>query len=134
MKIIFILSIFTYAFLQADCNIKLQKLQNELEYAKKYSNMHRIEGLNKAIANIKARCSENLNYNQEVNQAENSLKNAKENELLNIENKLKTLEIEKENMSKSEYKAKKEELKAQKKQIKNKYKAKKRELRYYNNP
>ncbi|MBZ7995351.1 DUF1090 family protein [Campylobacter canadensis] len=129
MKKIFILSMCACAFLQADCNIKLQKLQNELEYAKQYSNTNRINGLNKAIADVKARCNKNPNYEQELNKAKKSLENKKESEVLQVESKLKELDAKKDSMSKSEYKAKKEELKAYKKQIKNEYKIKKEELK-----
>lgn len=39
------------------CAIKEQKLERELEYARAYHNRHRVAGLERALADVRARCS-----------------------------------------------------------------------------
>ncbi|MBC3252166.1 hypothetical protein BFS14_17375 [Serratia fonticola] len=39
-----------------NCAIKEQKLREQLEYATRYGNVHRVEGLNRALANVQTYC------------------------------------------------------------------------------
>ena len=39
------------------CEIKKQKLEQQLVYAKKYNNTYRIRGLERAIANVNMKCA-----------------------------------------------------------------------------
>ncbi len=39
-----------------NCGIKIQKLEQQLGYAKAYGNTNRVRGLQRALANVKARC------------------------------------------------------------------------------
>lgn len=39
-----------------DCAIKEQKLREQLDYATRYGNVHRVEGLNRALANVQTYC------------------------------------------------------------------------------
>ncbi|QBH96568.1 DUF1090 domain-containing protein [Limnobaculum zhutongyuii] len=41
------------------CAIKEEKINQQIEYAKKYNNPHRLAGLERALSNVKAHCSNN---------------------------------------------------------------------------
>jgi multidrug resistance efflux pump len=49
-----------------NCAIKEQKLREQLDYATRYGNVHRIEGLNRALANVQTYCHGGYNgrYNR----------------------------------------------------------------------
>ncbi|MFD1259939.1 DUF1090 domain-containing protein [Entomomonas asaccharolytica] len=59
-----------YYHKQQGCKIKIQKLQQQLEYAKTYGNTNRVQGLERAIANVKTYClgdyDENYSYNDQT--------------------------------------------------------------------
>lgn len=116
-KFFLITTLVGFAF--ANCEYKIQKLQEELEYAKKYNNHNRIKGLENAINNIQYKCS-NVNKSQNLDYIE--LKNQKKEKIKELEKQLDELKNNKKNMSKIEYKNKKKELKNQIKQIKSEYK------------
>lgn len=39
-----------------NCTIKIQKIERQIGYAKSYGNTNRVRGLQRALANVKARC------------------------------------------------------------------------------
>lgn len=52
-----LISVQSFAYDAKSCQIKKEKLVEQLQYAKKYNNTHRIEGLNKAIARLDQDCA-----------------------------------------------------------------------------
>lgn len=44
--------------IQGGCAIKAERIQKEIDYAKKYGNKHRIAGLEKALSEVKDNCTE----------------------------------------------------------------------------
>ncbi|UYZ82972.1 DUF1090 domain-containing protein [Entomomonas sp. E2T0] len=59
-----------YYHRQQGCKIKIQKLEQQLEYAKSYGNTNRVHGLERAIANVKTYClgdyDDNYSYNNQT--------------------------------------------------------------------
>lgn len=58
-SILLVLPLLVYSSLSLaapNCAIKEQKLREQLEYATRYGNVHRIEGLNRALANVRTYC------------------------------------------------------------------------------
>lgn len=122
-KILLLATISVIAF--ANCDYKIQKLQRELTYAKHYNNSNKATNLENAIENIKQKCyGDKANETNTTNYKQNLEKETKTN-IDDIKQQLKTLEKNKNNMSKSEYKSKKKELKQQIKNIKKEYKQQK---------
>ncbi|TCM71058.1 uncharacterized protein DUF1090 [Acinetobacter calcoaceticus] len=50
-------SVQCFAYDAKSCQIKKQKLQQQLEYAKKYNNSYRVRGLERAIADVDRKCA-----------------------------------------------------------------------------
>ncbi|MFS1539942.1 MAG: DUF1090 domain-containing protein [Candidatus Phlomobacter fragariae] len=63
------------------CEIKKQKLQTEIEYAKKYGNQHRINGLEKALKNLQHDCTSKSVYQKNKNEVEKKRLKVKEREV-----------------------------------------------------
>lgn len=53
---LFTLSVGSYA--NTLCQEKEQEIQKEISYAEKHNNQRRIEGLNKALSEVRANCSD----------------------------------------------------------------------------
>ncbi len=51
-------SLSTSAFALSPCQEKEQDIQREISYAEKHHNQNRIDGLNKALSEVKAHCSD----------------------------------------------------------------------------
>ena len=51
------LSIQAFAYDAKTCEIKKQKIQEQLVYAKKYSNTFRIRGLERALVKVERKCN-----------------------------------------------------------------------------
>lgn len=61
MIIVVVFSIFSdIAYASDNCQRKLEILENQLSYAKKYNNFNRIKGLERAISNAQAYCGKEL--------------------------------------------------------------------------
>lgn len=52
------ISVHSFAYDARSCQIKKEKLIEQLHYAKKYNNTHRIEGLNRALARLNQQCAQ----------------------------------------------------------------------------
>lgn len=46
------------AFAASPCQEKEQSIQREISYAEKHHNQHRIDGLNRALQEVRANCSD----------------------------------------------------------------------------
>ena len=53
-----LLSLSTASFATSLCQEKEQDIQREIGYAEKHNNQHRVEGLKKALSEVKANCSD----------------------------------------------------------------------------
>ena len=53
-----LLSLSTASFANSLCQEKEQDIQREIGYAEKHNNQHRVEGLKKALSEVKANCSD----------------------------------------------------------------------------
>lgn len=51
-------SLSTASFANSLCQEKEQDIQREISYAEKHNNQHRVEGLKKALSEVKANCSD----------------------------------------------------------------------------
>ncbi len=51
-------SLSTASFANSLCQEKEQDIQREIGYAEKHNNQHRVEGLKKALSEVKANCSD----------------------------------------------------------------------------
>lgn len=51
------LSIPAFAYDEKTCQIKKQKIQEQLVYAKKHNNSYRVRGLERALANVDRKCT-----------------------------------------------------------------------------
>ncbi|WGL98238.1 MULTISPECIES: DUF1090 domain-containing protein [Arsenophonus] len=63
------------------CEIKKQKLQTEIEYAKKQGNQHRLDGLEKALKNLQQNCTSESVYQKNKNEVEKKRLKVKEREV-----------------------------------------------------
>ncbi|HGJ5891795.1 MAG TPA: DUF1090 domain-containing protein [Arsenophonus apicola] len=63
------------------CEIKKQKLQTEIEYAKKHGNKHRLDGLEKALKNLQHNCTSESVYQKNKNEVEKKRLKVKEREV-----------------------------------------------------
>uniref|UniRef100_UPI001C5500DC DUF1090 family protein n=2 Tax=Acinetobacter TaxID=469 RepID=UPI001C5500DC len=52
-----LISIQSFAYDARSCEIKKQKLAQQMTYAKKYNNTHRIRGLERAMAKVDRKCA-----------------------------------------------------------------------------
>ena len=52
-------SLSTASFANSLCQEKEQDIQREISYAEKHNNQHRVEGLKKALSEVKTNCSDN---------------------------------------------------------------------------
>lgn len=50
-------SIQAFAYDAKTCEIKKQKIQEQLVYAKQFNNPHRVRGLERALANLERKCN-----------------------------------------------------------------------------
>lgn len=53
-----LLSLSTASFANSLCQQKEQEIQREISYAEKHNNQHRIEGLKKALSEVKDNCTD----------------------------------------------------------------------------
>lgn len=51
-------SIQAFAYDYTSCQIKKEKLQQQIAYAKKHNNAHRVKGLEKALARVGQQCAQ----------------------------------------------------------------------------
>lgn len=51
------LSIQAFAYDEKTCQIKKQKIQQQLVYAKKHNNSYRVRGLERALAKVERKCA-----------------------------------------------------------------------------
>lgn len=117
-KSIFFCLLASFAFAN-ECDDKIAKLKNELEFAKKYNNAFKIQGLNIAINELSSKCKDDPAFYAKALET----KAQKQKALAELEAKLSELESQKKTMSKAEFKAKKAEFKAQKDRLKAELKA-----------
>ena len=54
----FAFSVNAFAYDAKSCQIKKAKLTEQLQYAKKYNNTNRINGLKHALANLEQKCAQ----------------------------------------------------------------------------
>lgn len=116
----------------ASCADKIYNLEKELDYAKRYNNIHKEQNIRRALDNVRARCggSYSANYYDDYKYKQKTLERDYDSKIDLIEDELDRLDDIKDTMSKSEYKARKNELKAHKKALKNEYKLKKDQLKH----
>jgi len=57
----FLFSIQAFAYDAKSCEIKKDKLEDQLVYAKKNNNSYRIRSLERALANLKTKCAPYVN-------------------------------------------------------------------------
>ena len=50
-------SVSTFAYDAKSCEIKKEKLTEQMQYAKKYNNTYRINGLKRALDNLEKKCA-----------------------------------------------------------------------------
>lgn len=89
------------------CEIKKQKIQTEIDYAKKYNNQYRIAGLETALAEVEAYCTPESLYRdsqKKVAEKENKVKE-REFDLLEAKNRGDTDKIRKRERKLSEAQA-----------------------------
>lgn len=55
------LSVQAFAYDEKTCQIKKQKIQEQLVYAKKHNNSYRVRGLERALANVERKCTASKN-------------------------------------------------------------------------
>lgn len=92
-----------------ECDDKIAKLKNELEFAKKHNNAFKIQGLNVAINELSSKCKDDPTFYAKALET----KAQKQKALAELEAKLSELESQKKTMSKAEFKAQKDRLKAE---------------------
>lgn len=97
-----------------ECEVKIDKLKEELQYALKYDNKIKAEHLQAAISELSSKCKEDPDFYLKTLQS----KKEKEEQIKALEKSLDDLDDRKDTLSKSEFKAQKEKLKAQKDLIK----------------
>ncbi len=74
-------SLSTASFASSLCQEKEQDIQREISYAEKHNNQSRINGLNKALSEVKANCSDSklrAEHKEEVAERRRDLAEAKE--------------------------------------------------------
>lgn len=108
-KSIFFCLLASFAFAN-ECDDKIAKLKNELEFAKKHNNAFKIQGLNVAINELSSKCKDDPAFYAKALET----KAQKQKALAELETKLSELESQKKMMSKAEFKAKKLNLKHKK--------------------
>lgn len=93
-----------------ECDDKIAKLKNELEFAKKHNNAFKIQGLNVAINELSSKCKDDPAFYAKALET----KAQKQKALAELEAKLSELESQKKTMSKAELRLKKLNLKRKK--------------------
>ncbi|AJC93751.1 DUF1090 domain-containing lipoprotein [Campylobacter volucris] len=112
-QILFLLTLCTLAF-STQCERKIEQIQKEITYAKKYNHHSKASKLELVLKEIQADCAKDPYFYDKKLEA----KKLKEQEIEKIEQELKELKKQKDYMSKAEYKSKKEALKERKDVIK----------------
>ncbi len=71
------------------CEIKKQKIETQIEYAKKYNNTHQIEGLQRALDNVNTYCTPESLYRDAKKKVAEKQEKVKEREAELLEEKQK---------------------------------------------